>query len=399
MRTARLVSTLALAALLAQSAGAQAEFALTDVDSFAGQNILHFRDVVLRDEPARAIQSEHSFEEGTRYGLLPVGDVPEGGLLLVWLPRADPPLLWIDADGDERLKPDERFLVKGDRLEVPIRAAFEYEQGVQREPRTVILRRSALGGWQYAARGYRQGRLVVGPREHAAILIDGNANGRFDDAGEDRIWIDQDDDGRFDPFLERFPLGRTMRVGDEVYAIRADRGGAQVRAQPRSKDRGVLRLALGVEGAKVRSFGASLVSDIGELVRLEALDEPHSLPVGAYRFASLQLELEKADENCWRYTFSGLREYAIDIVKDGVTRLSLPGDLRFEMTVQKRPSRSMLYDEMNVTPRITSALGVYLTNCSVGRSARRIRWRSHEATIAVLSDAGGAFFDVRSGFA
>ena len=41
----------------------------------------------------------------------------------------------------------------------------------------------------------------------AAVLTDGDADGCFDGAGADRVWIDLDGDGKFDPLTEQFPLG------------------------------------------------------------------------------------------------------------------------------------------------------------------------------------------------
>jgi len=400
MRANRLVPALVLAALNACPAYAQSEFALVDETSFDGQDVLHFRSVVLRDEPARPILSEQTFEPDTRYGLLPVGDTPAGGLMLVEIPQSDPPRLWIDANGDDRFGPHELYAVTDGALDIPVRVGFQYGEDVQYEQRTLLLRRGPLEGWQYALRGYRHGRLMLGPCEREAVLIDGDANGRFDDPGADRGALDLDGDGRFDPFLERFPLGHTLRSDDEVYAVRADRGGVRVTAQPRSKERGRLALGLPLDGARVRKFTTSLISDIGELVELRTLNEPQALPVGKYRFGSLLLELETADGSGWRYNFSGLREYVITITKDEVTRLPLPGDLRFEISADKRPSQSVLYDEMTITPRVVSTLGVYMTACSTGRSAHSFDWRTHEATITLLlGDKGDALCAVCSGFA
>ena len=56
----------------------------------------------------------------------------------------------------------------------------------------------------------------------ATILLDENADGCFDAAGTDRVWIDLDGDGRFDPVAEQFPLGTPIRSGQGSYTISSD---------------------------------------------------------------------------------------------------------------------------------------------------------------------------------
>ena len=108
-----------------------------------------------------------------------------------------------------------------------------------------MFRRSALGdGLRYTVRGYMQGRLNLGGKKYATLLIDGNANGCFDTVGQDRVWIDLNQDGRFDPLTEQFPLGKPITHGGDVYVVRSDASASAVVANLRSAGQGKLRLTL-----------------------------------------------------------------------------------------------------------------------------------------------------------
>src|SRR5262249_58459856 len=97
------------------------------------------------------------------------------------------------------------------------------ERGPRRLPRTLIFRRSALDdGLRYAVRGFARGTLRLGGVAYPVLLTDGNADGCFDDPAADRLWVDLNRDGRFDPLTEQFPLGSPITVGGRGYTVRSD---------------------------------------------------------------------------------------------------------------------------------------------------------------------------------
>ena len=156
--------------------------------------------------------------------MVPVGSQPETALTIVWLPKAaGGPELWLDANGDGRLADDERHVMSGRELAIPATIALEPKPEAKKVARTLFFRRSAVGdGLRYTVRGYAQGRLQLGQKSYAVLLIDGNANARFDSVGQDRVWIDLNEDGHFDGLTEQFPLGKPITLGKDVYVIRSD---------------------------------------------------------------------------------------------------------------------------------------------------------------------------------
>ncbi len=381
------------------AAGAgEAHFAFHDEATFAGRSVLHFRGITLKTRPLSDVPAEGPFDADSRFGLLQVGDGPGSARAFVWSGRDESPSkLWFDADGDGRLAANEQLDFAGTRVEVPVTVRFSSDDRVGEVTRTLVIRRAAFGGGlQYAIRGYRTGTLRVGGGAHRAVLIDGNADGLLHGPGEDRIWIDLNDDGVFDGFGERFPLGKPIHVAGEVYAVSADATGERVRACRRSDKTGRLRLTLFERGdPAVQDFSATLVSDIGELVRVTGLDEPTALPVAAYRVKSLAIRLKDSKGLVWSYVFGGRGRPDIVVRQGRETRAALLSGVKFELRITPLRQRSILYDELSVSPQLVSERGLYLGGCTAGERTGRDR----AATISLLSGDGKKILDVQSGFA
>jgi hypothetical protein len=393
---------LVLLAALIPSAVAAEDFEFIDAESYDGRSVLHFQSVVLGAEPTRDIECDTTFDENTLYGLIPVGDTPEHALILVWSNFDEKrSVLWVDANADGRLAPEERHGLSGEPIELPVDVRY-HAQGadqVTRLPRTLIIRRSPLErGLQYAVRGYRAGALRFGSADHAAILVDGNGDGLFDEAGVDRIRVDLNDDHRFDAFAEHYPLGKPIVVDGVIHAVRSDPPGENVRAQPRSSACGTLHLALREKlDAQVDHVEISLVSDIGELTRIDGLNEPVTLPVASYRVSYLSLRLKGADDQLWHYTFSGRRQHDIIVRADERTDAVLLENLEVDVKIEPSRFRSPLYRDYLVTPNLNAPSGLYLTNCYVAPERGYPR-RARDATLFVVTTGGDSVFDVRSGF-
>src|SRR5437899_661741 len=80
---------------------------------------------------------------------------------------------------------------------------------------------------------YRARELELNGKVVRTLLIDGNADGCFDAAGTDRVWVDLDGDGRFDPVAEQFPLGTPIPVGKTSYTVASDPWAHSVAAHER----------------------------------------------------------------------------------------------------------------------------------------------------------------------
>ncbi len=129
------------------------------------------------------------------------------------------------ADADRNLKIDDRDRVAaassadGPRREriwrLRLGVALVENGSVRTVPRAVVFRLGASGQTLgYAAAGFLEGNIMLGGHEKkadtaqpthtlAARRVDGDGNGLLADA-QDRIWIDLNGDGRFDPGSEQF---------------------------------------------------------------------------------------------------------------------------------------------------------------------------------------------------
>jgi hypothetical protein len=350
--------------------GPATAFEFVDADSFQGRTVAQYRAIEFRDKPARPLPGDFRPGPGALFGLVPVSPRPETALMIVWSPKAaGGPVLWLDANGDGRFGADERHALTGRVLEVPASITVQLEPVRKQVKRTLIFRRSALcDGLRYAVRGFARGTLSLGKTKHAVLLIDGNADGCFDSVGQDRVWIDLDGDGRFDPFTEQFLLGKPISQRGEVYLVRSDPLASAVCVNQRSNDQGKLRLTLAVKVAPPVKVAAELVSDLGELVSIDKLGAAVSVPVGKYMLSWLKLEMTDSASRAWTYSFH--RDKAKDYTVRSGQETSIPLMARMAMNVdmdfQRYGRRPAPGDTVVVSPRLVADDSLYLSACTIG---------------------------------
>jgi hypothetical protein len=373
---------------------AASAFKLLDVETVEGRPVNRYRALEFGETPVRPVTWEVAPPRGVRHGLVPVGPHTDSALAVAWDPETS--ALWLDANGNRRLTRDERHEVKpGAAVAIPLTIA-----GADPARRTILVRPGLLGGGpRYTVRGGMAGELEVGGKPVRTLLIDGNADGCFDAAGKDRVWVDLDGDGRFDPVAEQFPLGTPIPVGRTSYTVASDPWAQSVAAHERDTRLGRLRLGLGsrTPSGKVVELSANLVSKTGELVTVQALDAPTEAPVGRYRVAGLTLQLLDASGRIWSYTFSGGSGVTIDVAPGGETRADLLDGLTLDVTAAvhggTRPG-----DDVDATPHLQLASGLYLANCTT-RLGDVAREQERSAGIVLKGPDGAPLDRAVSGFA
>jgi len=276
-----------------------------DSATFEGRAIAQYRAIELRDSYVRPLFGDFRPGPDALYGLVPVGPKPDTALVIVWCPKAPGgPELWLDCDGDGRLSAIECHVMPGRDVEIAATITVRLEPNPQRVQRTLMFRRSTLGeGLRYAVRGYAAGALVLGDTQHRVLMIDGNADGCFDTVGQDRVWIDLNGDGQLDALTEQFPLGKPIVKLGETYVVRADPLASAVRCSLRSAAQGSLRLTVPARARRGATISVELISDLGELVLVDRLDQPTTVPVGEYRISWLKLETTDSSGQPWTYSF------------------------------------------------------------------------------------------------
>ncbi len=362
-----------------------------DSAAFEGRAVAQYRTIELRDTPARPLFGDFKPAPGALYGLVPVGPKPETALAIVWCPKAPGgPELWLDSNGDGRLSADERHAMPGRDLEIPATITVQLEPKPQRVQRTLMLRRATLGeALRYAVRGFAEGTLALGAAKHRVLLIDGNADGRFDTVGQDRVWIDLNGDGKFDPLTEQFPLGKPIVKGGDVYVVRSDPLASAVRASPRSAAQGRLRLTLANSPRPAAKASVELISDLGELVLIDRLDQPAAVPVGEYRISWLKLEMTDPSGQPWTYSFheDKAKNHVVRTAEE--TTIAMLGKLAMNVAIDTRgpDSKPTPGETVVISPRLVADECLYLSACTVG-AERDARPAEGSAEIFLLSSDG-----------
>lgn len=148
--------------------------------------------------------------------------------------------LYVDADRNRRIEPKDRVEPLEPRAWlVPLDVAIIEGERTRLERRAYAFRLGATGlTLSGAAAGYFEGTVRVAGRDCSARRLDGDGNGRLTDP-QDRLWVNLDGDGRWDPVAEQFlhapvfplaaPLCRPVRrvwSAPRPGAARRDRDGS-----------------------------------------------------------------------------------------------------------------------------------------------------------------------------
>jgi len=393
--------------LASEAGGAPAAFEFRDAAACEGRSVLQYRAVEFRSTPVRPLQGDFKEAEGARYGLVPVGPTPETALAIVWLPKAGGGEIWLDRNGDGRLAADEHYVVQEGQVEIPASITVELgspgltEQGLgatgglstraaladkqpvapvprsspvsiepaaRRVERTLIFRRSVAGdGLRYAVRGYAAGTLELSGTKYAAVLIDGNADGLFDTVGQDRVWIDLNQDGRFDLLTEQFLLGKPITKDGQIFVVSADATAQAVRARLRSGVEGKLRLQMAaLPSTSPGKISAELVSDLGELLVIDKLGAAVSVLAGEYYVSSLKLEIPDPAGQTWVYSFRSTKREPFPVPAGQERVAALCGDLAMEVTAEGRTGQVRPAETVTIRPRLIADGSLYLSSCNIG---------------------------------
>lgn len=365
-----MTSTLFLATMLCLAADAPATFQFKDAAAYDNRSVLQYRALEFRNVPVRPM-GDRKFAAKALYGVVPVGPIWDTALTIVWIPKGpDGPELWLDSNGDGRLSDNERHVMSGRVLEIPAIMTLQLQPEKQKVERTLIFRRSSVGdGLRYTVRGYMQGSVKLGDKEYATLLIDGNANGCFDTIGQDRVWIDLNRDGHFDPLTEQFPLGKPIAHNGEVYVIRSDGLASTVHVSLRSVGQGRLRLTLAKKPTAPVKVVAEMISDLGELISIDQLDQFLPVPFGEYRLSSLKLEASDSSGQTWTYSFSNERTRAYAVPTGQETTVTLLDRLAMNVSLQLNGDTASPGQTISVQPKLTAEPSLSLTRCEVGKGA------------------------------
>jgi hypothetical protein len=266
---------------------------------------------------------------------------------------------------------------------LPLNVAMVDKDVTKTVPRAVVFRLGASGRTLgYAAAGYLEGTVTLGgpeagpagkPRRVAARRVDGDGNGLVSDP-QDRLWIDLNGDGRFDPAAEQFLFATVLNLDGARYVVRSDELGRRLGIEPLI---GVGTLRLVWKGGKAGNPDAATSGGNGVELHATALGrdgsvyglsgtEPASVPVGEYRLGTVTISLDDPrGGQPWSFIFSDNgargepRWYKVE--KDAAVAIDPIGTPFFELDLtNKTAARTRPGEDVNLQPLLYTGDGLLI---------------------------------------
>ncbi|MHB1557920.1 MAG: hypothetical protein ACYC61_10600 [Isosphaeraceae bacterium] len=334
--------------------------------------------------------------------------------------------LYVDADRNRRIDDRDRVATAsaapGERVwRRPLDVAIVDRDVTTRVPRAVVFRRGAGGRTLgFASAGYLEGTVMLEetgkPRRVAARRVDGDGNGLLADS-QDRLWLDLNGDGRFDPASEPFLFANVLELGGQRYAVRSDELGRRLGLEAIAGT-GSLRLAWkpaddgkgGRPGASSpREVRATALGRDGSVYSLSST-EPTIVPTGEYRLGTVMVSLDDpSGGKPWSFVFSDYgakgdpRWYRVG--KDATVTIDPVGRLAFEVdpgNIAANPPKAG--QELALQPLIYTGDGLLIVVAYRGSPASPAAQDNLAASLAVhggISVGAGEHLlaTARSGFA
>ena len=213
--------------------------------------------------------------------------------------------LYVDADRNRRIEARDRVDGRGRVWRLPLAMAITEEESTREIPREVVVRLGATGRiLSVAAAGYLEGTVRLAGRDHAARRTDGDTDGSYTGA-QDHLWIDLNDDGRWDPTAEHFLFAAILTIGPGRYAVRSDPAGTRLALVPLE---GTGTVCLSIQRPETRAhlaeIHAQLIGRDGSALNIDGTSEV-TAPTGEYRLSAVALVLsDPAGGPPWHFGFS-----------------------------------------------------------------------------------------------
>ena len=221
------------------------------------------------------------------------------------------------------------------------------------------------------------GKTQLDSREVAFQITDCDGNGDFCGDG-DRLKLDLDGDGEFNPLREQFACRPIIKIGSRRYtlAIVVPKSEAADPLQTIAPEPIRLTLsaligtgfiipkiaALAAE-VQVTEFMVTLVSDGGVHVVAETINSSIEVPIGNYRVESLRVDLK--DTRHWRMSFAKTDdppEKTVTVADAQTVEFDVLGSLNLDGKLSGGVGTS----RVSVSPTLTTTTGLYLDQSLVG---------------------------------
>jgi hypothetical protein len=329
------------------------------------------------------------------------------------------------ADADRNLKIDERDRVaaaavtngRRERIwRLPLGVALVENGSIRTVPRAVVFRLGASGQTLgYAAAGFLEGHITLGGHEQgkanngpaasvAARRVDGDGNGLLADA-QDRLWIDLNHDGRFDPSSEQFLYASVLNLKGSRFVVLSDELGTRLAFEP-MVGTGTLRLARPTNGpstvSKAIDMHATAISRDGSVFAVTGT-EPATVPAGEYRLGTVTVALDdpKTGQR-WSFVFSdgGARGQPqwYKVEKDAVVSIDPIGTPIFELKLSNQTSAVRPGEDVALQPALFTGDGLLIVVAYCGNPVSPAVQEILGARITLMTTDGKSLATAHSGF-
>jgi hypothetical protein len=233
--------------------------------------------------------------------------------------------------------------------------------------------------------------------------MDGDGNGLFSDE-QDRLWIDLNDDGRWDPSSEQFLFASILPIAGARYAVRSDPFGQRLSLAPLEGTGTVRLVAAKRQGPSAPvELVATLIGRDGSAVGLSGARGQATLPIGEYRLGTVTFAFDDPQGGPrWSFVFSDIgrrgepRWYTVE--KDRTLAIDPIGAVELKTGAEgEAPLRPD--DDVKVQPQLYTGDGLLIVTCYRGTPASPAGDSGAGARISLINPDGHTLATAHSGFA
>jgi hypothetical protein len=297
--------------------------------------------------------------------------------------------LYVDHDRDRCISDDELVAGGGSEWSLTLNTRTSEGPHTLTAAREVMFKLSGSQLLLVRTRGFMKGVVTIDGPTVRARRVDGNANGLFNDA-HDMVWLDLNDDRKWDEFTERFGFAPIVTLDGERYTIRSDSLGSVLNLE---KLRGTGKLRVNLDSQSwcqhVAAVECLFSSQGGIGVSTTERDVDYEVPVGDYQLIQLKLALRDDSGNLWTYRFTRRitdRQVAPLTVKVGETTAVDPAG-EFTWTPPSSDTAVKRGAELVVFPCLNNSQGLQLQIAFRGDDENNPSKRS-VATTTLIDDEG-----------
>ncbi len=230
--------------------------------------------------------------------------------------------------------------------------------------------------------------------------MDGDGNGFFADA-QDRLWLDLDGRGRWDPVEHQFLFAPLLQLNGQRYVVQSDLRGEKLAFVP-VDGAGTIRLAVPkLLGGDVADVTVTLLSRDGTVATLQGQGAEAVLPTGDYRVTTLLLNLKpRGDGKPWGYVISDNSLVQFEwhtLTKNETLTLDPVGKLSF---VAATGDRCVAGKMLAIQPQLRTGDNLLITTVYLGSDYPLSPFSNGPGARIRVADQGGKVLGVlSSGFA